>query len=75
MRAALEILSIILRALERLVTASRQNKKQEKIDEAYEDPEQFFDTHFSGHGDRLHELDESDPEHSSKANDSNSSKQ
>jgi hypothetical protein len=46
MRAALEILSIILRALERLVTASRQNKKQEKIDEAYEDPEQFFDTHF-----------------------------
>lgn len=72
MRAALEVLLIILRALERFVNVSRQKQKQEQINDAYEDPEQFFDTHFNGHGDRVHEFSESNPGTSGETSNINS---
>lgn len=71
MRAALEILTLILRAIERYVSAAKQKQKQHAVDEANEDPEQFFDTHFNGYGDRLHGDEADDAGGSSEANSAN----
>ena len=60
MRAALEILMLILRAIERYVSAAKQKQKQNAVDEANDDPEQFFDTHFAGYGDRVHSAEADD---------------